>query len=87
MRKLEWRIDDRPVEYPKAVAEMEARVAAIRAGRGPRNWSGCSSTRRSIPPAPARKTPICWSRTAFRSTAAAAAASSPTTGPASELPT
>jgi lipoyl(octanoyl) transferase len=33
MRKLEWRIDDRPVEYPKAVAEMEARVAAIRAGR------------------------------------------------------
>ena len=33
MRKLEWRIDDRPIEYPNAVAEMEARVAAIRAGR------------------------------------------------------
>ena len=33
MRELEWRIDDRPVEYPDAVAEMEARVAAIRAGR------------------------------------------------------
>ncbi len=33
MRELEWRIDDRPVEYLDAVAEMEARVAAIRAGR------------------------------------------------------
>ena len=33
MRKLDWRIDDRPVEYLDAVAEMEARVAAIRAGR------------------------------------------------------
>ncbi len=33
MRELEWRIDDRPVDYPKAVAAMEARVAAIRAGR------------------------------------------------------
>ena len=27
-----WRISDRPVPYPDAVAEMEARVAAIRAG-------------------------------------------------------
>jgi lipoyl(octanoyl) transferase len=27
-----WRISDRPVPYPEAVAEMEARVAAIRAG-------------------------------------------------------
>ena len=33
MRELEWRIDDRPVDYPEAVAAMEARVAAIRAGR------------------------------------------------------
>ena len=33
MRELEWRIDDRPVDYPAAVAAMEARVAAIRAGR------------------------------------------------------
>ena len=32
MRELEWRIDDRPVDYPEAVAAMEARVAAIRAG-------------------------------------------------------
>jgi lipoyl(octanoyl) transferase len=29
---IEWRISDRPVEYDAAVAEMEARVAAIRAG-------------------------------------------------------
>ncbi len=35
MRELEWRIDDRPVDYPEAVAGMEARVAAIRAGRMP----------------------------------------------------
>ncbi len=35
MRELEWRIDDRPVDYPEAVAEMEARVAAIRAGTAP----------------------------------------------------
>ena len=35
MRNLEWRADDRPVDYPEAVAAMEARVAAIRAGRAP----------------------------------------------------
>jgi lipoyl(octanoyl) transferase len=29
---VEWRISDRPVAYPDAVAEMEARAAAIRAG-------------------------------------------------------
>jgi len=28
----EWRVADRPVPYPEAVAEMERRVAAIRAG-------------------------------------------------------
>jgi len=33
VQELEWRIDDRPVDYPEAVAAMEARVAAIRAGR------------------------------------------------------
>jgi len=32
---LEWRIDDRPVDYLAAVAAMEARVAAIRAGTAP----------------------------------------------------
>ena len=32
---LEWRISDRPVPYPEALAEMEARVAAIRAGTAP----------------------------------------------------
>ncbi len=35
MRELEWRIDDRPVDYLAAVAEMETRVAAIRAGTAP----------------------------------------------------
>jgi lipoyl(octanoyl) transferase len=29
---VEWRISDRPVEYPVAVSEMEARAAAIHAG-------------------------------------------------------
>ena len=32
---LEWRISDQPVPYPEALAEMEARVAAIRAGTAP----------------------------------------------------
>jgi lipoyl(octanoyl) transferase len=32
---VEWRITDEPVPYPEAVAEMEARVAAIRAGTAP----------------------------------------------------
>ena len=35
MPELEWRIDDRPVDYLEAVAAMEARVAAIRAGTAP----------------------------------------------------
>jgi len=30
MSALEWRIAEHPVDYPEAVAEMEARVAAIR---------------------------------------------------------
>ena len=30
---VEWRIGDRPVPYPEALAAMEARVQAIRAGR------------------------------------------------------
>jgi lipoyl(octanoyl) transferase len=32
---LEWRLSDEPVGYEVAVAEMEARVAAIRAGTAP----------------------------------------------------
>jgi lipoyl(octanoyl) transferase len=32
---VEWRVSARPVAYPEAVAEMEARVAAIRAGTAP----------------------------------------------------
>lgn len=31
----EWRISDTPVDYPEAVATMEARVAEIRAGTAP----------------------------------------------------
>jgi len=33
--RLEWRISDEPVDYEAAVAEMEQRVAAIRAGTAP----------------------------------------------------
>ncbi len=32
---VEWRIADKPVAYPDAVAEMEARAAAIAAGEAP----------------------------------------------------
>ncbi len=32
---VEWRVAEAPVPYPAAVAEMEARVAAIRAGQAP----------------------------------------------------
>ncbi len=32
---VEWRIDDAPVPYPAALAAMDERVAAIRAGRAP----------------------------------------------------
>ncbi|WP_264656865.1 lipoyl(octanoyl) transferase LipB [Azospirillum canadense] len=32
---MEWRISDSPVPYPEALAEMEARVEAIRAGTAP----------------------------------------------------
>lgn len=32
---VEWRISDAPVGYPQALAQMEARVAAIRAGTAP----------------------------------------------------
>lgn len=32
---IEWKISDRPVPYPAAVAAMEERVAAVRAGTAP----------------------------------------------------
>ncbi|WP_269446069.1 lipoyl(octanoyl) transferase LipB [Paramagnetospirillum magneticum] len=32
---VEWRISDSPVDYPQAIAAMEERVAAIRAGTAP----------------------------------------------------
>lgn len=34
-QRIEWRISDQPVPYPDAIAEMEARVEAIRAGTAP----------------------------------------------------
>ena len=34
-KAVEWRIDDAPVPYPAALAFMDDRVAAIRAGRAP----------------------------------------------------
>lgn len=33
--EIEWRVSDEPVDYEAAVAEMEARVAAIHAGTAP----------------------------------------------------
>ncbi|HEV7371835.1 lipoyl(octanoyl) transferase LipB [Arenibaculum sp.] len=35
MSKIEWRISDAPVPYPEALAEMDRRVDAIRAGTAP----------------------------------------------------
>lgn len=35
LQSVEWRYDDTPVAYPQAVSEMEARVAAIAAGKAP----------------------------------------------------
>lgn len=36
---IEWRISDRPVDYPQALTDMEARAAAIAAGEaGERVW-------------------------------------------------
>ena len=35
MNRPEWRISDQPVPYAEALADMEARVGAIRAGRAP----------------------------------------------------
>ena len=34
-RPVEWRISDGPVDYPEAIATMEARAAAIAAGEAP----------------------------------------------------
>ncbi|WP_448191133.1 lipoyl(octanoyl) transferase LipB [Azospirillum sp. sgz301742] len=35
MNPIEWRISDEPVPYEQAIAEMEARVEAIRSGNAP----------------------------------------------------
>ena len=55
---VEWRIDDRLVPYAEAVAAME-RGSPRSAPAGRPSWSGCWSTRRSIPPAPAPGTRTC----------------------------
>ncbi len=39
MTAIDWHVSDQPVAYERAVAEMESRVAAIRAGTAPeRIW-------------------------------------------------
>jgi lipoyl(octanoyl) transferase len=36
---IDWHVSDQPVAYERAIAEMEDRVAAIRAGSAPeRIW-------------------------------------------------
>ena len=83
----EWRVSDRPVPYPEAVAAMEARVEAMLAGTAgelvwllehpPLYTAGTSARARG----PALRP------TASRSIPAGAAASTPTTGRASASPT
>ena len=69
--------------YPEALAEMEARAAAVRAGDGARTASGCSSIRPCSPPGPAPTRPSCSTRSASRSTRPAAAGATPITARAS----
>ena len=54
---VEWLVSDAPRAYPVAVAAMEERATRSPPARRP-SRCGCSSTRRSIPPEPARKPPI-----------------------------
>ena len=62
---IEWRVSDAPVPYEEALAFMEERAAAIRAGDGSASASGCSSIRRCSPPGPAPTRPSCSTRSAF----------------------
>ena len=50
---VEWRTSGGLVPYPEALAAMEERVERDPRPWCARSWSGCSSTRRSTPPAPA----------------------------------
>ena len=76
----------RPTGYHDAVAEMERAPPRSPPAR-PASASGCSSTRRSTPPAPRRPTTTCSAPTASRSIARAGAGSSPIMAPASAWPT
>ena len=84
---LEWRISAGPVAYPDALAAMEERVAAIRAGEAPELvwllehpplYTAGTSARVRRPARPRR---------ASRCSRPAAAASTPTTARASASPT
>ena len=75
---MEWVIADKPVGYEEAVAEMEARVAAVAAGEA-RSGFGSLSILRSIRLALRHGTRTSSSRTGFRSTGRGGEGSSPTT--------
>ena len=79
---VEWVVRQGSCPTRRPARSWRERVDAIAAGRRPR-WCGCSSIRRSTPPAPAPSLPTCSSPGASRCTAPGAAASSPITGPAS----
>jgi hypothetical protein len=83
---VEWITSEAPVPYPTAVAEMEARVAGIRAGTAseaiwllehpPLYTAGTSAD-----------PPTCATPTASRSSRPGAAGNTPITGRASAWPT
>lgn len=58
-RPVEWRVSDAPIPYPDAVAEMEARAAAIAEGTAPELvW--LLEHPRSTRPAPQASRTTCW---------------------------
>ena len=76
-REIEWRVSQGLVPYRDALAEMEARAAAVRAGDGAPSSSGCWNIRRCSPPAPAPIRPSCSTRGDFRCSRPGAAAATP----------
>src|SRR3546814_10102979 len=46
VRTVEWRVESAPVDYPQALAEMEARTAAIFEGRNRDRYRGPGDGRR-----------------------------------------
>ena len=79
-----WRRDRCSIPMPSRPWKSES-LRFLRARR--RSRCGCWSTRRSIPPARAREPTTCSIPRASRSTARAAAASTPTTAPVNGWPT